>query len=101
MWGGGEREGETQNAAHTRPPPPPQKKKPTHPPTPKKQVDDPTKYGVVVIDEATGMVQRFVEKPQTFVGDKINAGIYVLSPKVCFLGGQEACCARRGSVVAR
>eukprot|EP00878_Enallax_costatus_P016760 GHUV01017588.1.p1 GENE.GHUV01017588.1~~GHUV01017588.1.p1 ORF type:complete len:269 (+),score=87.75 GHUV01017588.1:798-1604(+) len=45
------------------------------------QVDDPSKYGVVVIDEY-GQVQRFVEKPKEFVGDKINAGIYVLSPQV-------------------
>lgn len=45
------------------------------------KVDDPSKYGVVVIDEY-GQVQRFVEKPKDFVGDKINAGIYVLSPNV-------------------
>jgi mannose-1-phosphate guanylyltransferase len=46
------------------------------------KVDDPSKYGVVVTDEATGQVERFVEKPKEFVGDKINAGIYVLSSKV-------------------
>lgn len=45
------------------------------------KVDDPTKYGVVVMDEY-GQVQRFVEKPKDFVGDKINAGIYVCSPAV-------------------
>jgi mannose-1-phosphate guanylyltransferase len=45
------------------------------------QVDEPSKYGVVVMDETTGAVQRFVEKPQQFVGNKINAGIYLLSPK--------------------
>lgn len=50
------------------------------------KVDDPSKYGVVVIDEY-GQVQRFVEKPKVsdfedFVGDKINAGIYVLNPEV-------------------
>jgi ADP-glucose pyrophosphorylase len=28
------------------------------------RVDDPSKYGVVVIDEAFGQVQRFVEKPK-------------------------------------
>lgn len=33
------------------------------------------------MDEA-GQVERFVEKPKTFVGDKINAGIYVLSPSI-------------------
>lgn len=46
------------------------------------KVEDPSKYGVVVIDEATGLVERFVEKPKEFVGDKINAGIYVLSTSV-------------------
>lgn len=45
------------------------------------KVEDPTKYGVVVMDEY-GQVQRFVEKPKEFVGDKINAGIYVCSPSV-------------------
>ncbi|KAL3681025.1 hypothetical protein R1sor_023981 [Riccia sorocarpa] len=44
------------------------------------KVDEPSKYGVVVMDEETGQVQRFVEKPQTFVGNKINAGIYLLNP---------------------
>lgn len=45
------------------------------------KVEDPSKYGVVVMD-SQGLVDRFVEKPKTFVGDKINAGIYVLSPCV-------------------
>lgn len=46
------------------------------------RVEEPSKYGVVVFDEALGRVERFVEKPQTFVGNKINAGIYVLNPSV-------------------
>lgn len=46
------------------------------------KVEEPSKYGVVLYDAATGKVDRFVEKPQTFVGNKINAGIYVLSPSV-------------------
>ena len=46
------------------------------------RVEEPSKYGVVVFDEAAGRVERFVEKPQTFVGNKINAGIYVLNPSV-------------------
>lgn len=45
------------------------------------RVSDPSKYGVVVMD-ADEKVERFVEKPQTFVGDRINAGIYCLSPPV-------------------
>jgi mannose-1-phosphate guanylyltransferase len=45
------------------------------------KVTDPSKYGVVIMDEA-GKVDRFVEKPKEFVGDKINAGIYCCSPAV-------------------
>lgn len=45
------------------------------------KVEDPSKYGVVVMDEY-GQIERFVEKPKEFVGDKINAGIYVCSPAV-------------------
>lgn len=55
------------------------------------QVSDPSKYGVVVYERASlhlseaaghhfgGVVERFVEKPKTFVGDRINAGIYLLN----------------------
>ncbi|CAL9205993.1 unnamed protein product [Musa hybrid cultivar] len=46
------------------------------------QVNEPSKYGVVVMDEETGKVERFVEKPKAFVGNKINAGIYLLNPLV-------------------
>eukprot|EP01105_Mastigella_eilhardi_P022428 TRINITY_DN5514_c0_g2_i2.p1 TRINITY_DN5514_c0_g2~~TRINITY_DN5514_c0_g2_i2.p1 ORF type:complete len:412 (+),score=129.34 TRINITY_DN5514_c0_g2_i2:103-1236(+) len=46
------------------------------------RVADPSKYGVIVHDERSGLVERFAEKPKTFVGDKINAGVYVLSPEV-------------------
>ena len=41
-------------------------------------MDEPSKYGVVVM-EAPGKVERFVEKPKIFVGNKINVGIYLLS----------------------
>lgn len=34
------------------------------------------------MDETTGKVQNFVEKPKIFVGNKINAGIYLLNPSV-------------------
>ena len=40
----------------------------------------PSNYGVVVCDDRTGRVQHFVEKPETFVSDLINAGVYVFSP---------------------
>lgn len=45
------------------------------------KVDEPSKYGVVVHD-AQGRIQHFVEKPQTFVGNHINAGLYVFNPSV-------------------
>lgn len=46
------------------------------------KVDEPSKYGVVVMEETTGKVDKFVEKPKIFVGNKINAGIYMLNPSV-------------------
>ncbi|KAI8016299.1 Mannose-1-phosphate guanylyltransferase 1 [Camellia lanceoleosa] len=46
------------------------------------KVDEPSKYGVVIIEETTGKVEKFMEKPKIFVGNKINAGIYLLSPSV-------------------
>ncbi|KAJ8907560.1 hypothetical protein NDN08_007671 [Rhodosorus marinus] len=45
------------------------------------KVDDPSKFGVVLYNEEM-MIDRFVEKPQVFCGDKINAGVYLLSPNV-------------------
>ncbi|KAF8396848.1 hypothetical protein HHK36_018483 [Tetracentron sinense] len=46
------------------------------------KVAEPSKYGVVVTEESTGKVEKFVEKPKIFVGNKINAGIYLLNPSV-------------------
>jgi len=45
------------------------------------KVTDPSKFGVILYDEG-GKINQFVEKPQHFVGDRINAGIYLLSPGV-------------------
>lgn len=45
------------------------------------EVKDPTKYGVVV-HKPDGQIERFVEKPQVYVGNRINAGIYLLNPSV-------------------
>lgn len=42
------------------------------------KVEEPSKYGVIVSDE-NGKIERFVEKPKVFVGNKINAGIYILN----------------------
>ena len=40
------------------------------------QVEDPSKYGVVIA-QPNGEIKKFVEKPSTFVSDKINAGLYL------------------------
>jgi len=45
-------------------------------------VEDPSKYGVIVKKAGSSAVERFVEKPKTWVGDEINAGIYILNPCV-------------------
>ena len=46
------------------------------------KVEEPSKYGVVVYNESTGQIQRFVEKPKVFVSNKINAGMYIFNPSV-------------------
>lgn len=43
---------------------------------------EPSKYGVVVYSPENGQIDRFVEKPQEYVGNKINAGMYIFSPSV-------------------
>lgn len=45
------------------------------------RVEDPSKYGVVVAQE-DGQIDRFVEKPKVFVGDKINAGMYIFNKSI-------------------
>ena len=42
------------------------------------EVQDPSKYGVVVAKE-DGLIERFVEKPTVFVSNKINAGLYLFN----------------------
>lgn len=44
-------------------------------------VEEPSKYGVVLAD-STGCIEQFVEKPQTYVGNCINAGLYILNPSI-------------------
>lgn len=46
------------------------------------KVDEPSKYGVIVQKNNTSQIDRFVEKPVEFVGNRINAGIYILNPSV-------------------
>jgi mannose-1-phosphate guanylyltransferase len=47
------------------------------------KVEEPSKYGVVVHQPShPSRIDRFVEKPVEFVGNRINAGIYILNPSV-------------------
>jgi mannose-1-phosphate guanylyltransferase len=46
------------------------------------EVQDPTKYGVVVSEHKTGKIISFVEKPQVYVSNKINAGIYLFNVNI-------------------
>lgn len=45
------------------------------------RVEEPSKYGVVVYKE-NSCIESFVEKPQEFISNKINAGMYILNPSV-------------------
>eukprot|EP01130_Rhizamoeba_saxonica_P008455 TRINITY_DN3425_c0_g1_i1.p1 TRINITY_DN3425_c0_g1~~TRINITY_DN3425_c0_g1_i1.p1 ORF type:complete len:362 (-),score=83.88 TRINITY_DN3425_c0_g1_i1:38-1123(-) len=45
------------------------------------EVAEPSKYGVVLYNEV-GKIERFVEKPQVFVGNRINAGIYIFNQSI-------------------
>ncbi len=44
-------------------------------------VQDPSRFGVVVATPS-GKVDSFVEKPNYFISNKINAGIYLLNLSV-------------------
>jgi len=46
------------------------------------KVDEPSKYGVVLSVPGQSTIDRFVEKPKEFVGNRINAGIYIFNPSV-------------------
>jgi len=47
------------------------------------KVEEPSKYGVVVHKPGhESRIDRFVEKPIEFVGNRINAGLYILNPSV-------------------
>ena len=45
------------------------------------EVKDPSKYGVVVAD-ADNKIQSFVEKPQVYISNKINAGLYLFNTSI-------------------
>jgi mannose-1-phosphate guanylyltransferase len=44
------------------------------------KVKDPSKFGVILSDE-NKKILNFVEKPSEWIGDNINAGLYVFSKK--------------------
>ncbi|KAL8305885.1 hypothetical protein RB597_003440 [Gaeumannomyces tritici] len=47
------------------------------------KVEEPSKYGVVVHQPGhASRIERFVEKPVQFVGNRINAGIYILNTSI-------------------
>lgn len=47
------------------------------------KVEEPSKYGVVVHKPGhASRIDRFVEKPVEFVGNRINAGIYIFKPSI-------------------
>lgn len=46
------------------------------------KVEEPSKYGVIVCAPGSSAIDRFVEKPTEFVSNRINAGIYIFSPKI-------------------
>ena len=46
------------------------------------KVEEPSKYGVVVYEQQTGNIERFVEKPREYVSNKINAGLYIFNADI-------------------
>ncbi|CAF0879675.1 unnamed protein product [Rotaria sp. Silwood1] len=46
------------------------------------KVEEPSKYGVVVYEQDTGKIERFVEKPRQYVSNKINAGLYIFNSSI-------------------
>lgn len=48
--------------------------------------DDPTRCGVLTINDETGRVEQFIEKPRTAPADvPVNAGFYICEPRVAAL----------------
>jgi mannose-1-phosphate guanylyltransferase/phosphomannomutase len=45
-------------------------------------VENPLAYGIVILDQATGRIERFLEKPTwgEVFSDTVNTGIYILEP---------------------
>lgn len=45
-----------------------------------KEVSDPSRFGVILKDGE--YISQFVEKPKEFVGNNINAGVYILKNEI-------------------
>lgn len=46
------------------------------------EVEDPSRFGIVVHNEKTLQVSKFVEKPKEYIGSFINAGMYIFDTDV-------------------
>eukprot|EP00834_Sanchytrium_tribonematis_P007845 NODE_783_length_3906_cov_1.215393.p2 type:complete len:270 gc:universal NODE_783_length_3906_cov_1.215393:1976-1167(-) len=46
------------------------------------KVEEPSKYGVVVNHPDSTCIDKFVEKPQVYVSNKINAGLYMFNTQI-------------------
>ena len=45
-------------------------------------VEDPSKFGVVLSVKDSTLIDKFVEKPKDYVGNSINAGIYIFNTSI-------------------
>lgn len=52
--------------------------------------DQAHKYGCLAVDQMTSEALHYAEKPETFVSDIINGGIYIFSPSVYPLIAQSS-----------
>ncbi|KAH9410596.1 nucleotidyltransferase [Ordospora pajunii] len=45
-------------------------------------VDDPSRYGAIILEQSTASVKSFLEKPKDSLTSRVNAGIYILESSV-------------------
>lgn len=57
-------------------------------------------FGELVADSVTGELLHYAEKPETFVSDRINCGVYVFTPDI-FLGIQDVSTQRKDRATMR
>ncbi|KAJ7526886.1 hypothetical protein O6H91_16G027200 [Diphasiastrum complanatum] len=57
-------------------------------------------FGEIVADSETGELLHYAEKPETFVSDFINCGVYIFTPEI-FLAIQDVCSARKDRATLR